>query len=306
METVENGNTSLGNTKARDVSFGGKARAYQLTLNEVERYDELKDYLTGLKATDYYIACKEEAPTTGHEHIHIYVHFNNARKLSIKKCCNAHIEVCRGTPQQNIDYILKDGNVIDEIGKRPHQGGYNIKDLKKLSNDELEELPAIYYNTVKKIQDERNKVFTIKDFRKQTKIYYIFGPSGVGKTNKALDIIEEHKELSETFNIVKYENNFWLGASETEKIALYDDFRDSHLKASEFINFIDYNKHFMNIKGGSIKNNYELVIITSVQSPYTIYRNMEDEPRKQWLRRMEIINLGKETIEEQINMLIDD
>lgn len=306
MASVDNGITSPGNTKAGDVTFGGKARAYQLTLNEVEKYPLLKEYLTGLKTNDYFIACKELAPTTGHEHIHIYVHFKNMIRLSIKKCNGAHIEVCRGTPQQNIEYIIKDGNILDEIGKRPHQGGYTIKDLKKLSNSELEDMPAIYYNTVQKIKDERNKVFTIKDFRKQTKIYYIFGPSGVGKTNKALDIIEENKQLSETFNIVKYENNFWLGASETEKIALYDDFRDSHLKASEFINFIDYNKHFMNIKGGSIKNNYELIIITSVQSPYTIYKNMEDEPRKQWLRRMNIINLGKETIEEQINNLIDE
>ena len=50
-------------------------------------------------------------------------------------------------------------------------------------------------------------------------------------------------------------------------IALYDDFRDSHMKPSEFINFIDYNVHGLNIKNGEIQNNYKYIIITSVQDP---------------------------------------
>ena len=63
------------------------------------------------------------------------------------------------------------------------------------------------------------------------------------------------------------------------------------MKASEFINFIDYNKHIMNIKGGSKQNNYELIILTSVQKLEDIYRNMTGEPRLQWERRVEIINM---------------
>ena len=70
------------------------------------------------------------------------------------------------------------------------------------------------------------------------------------------------------------------------------DFRDSDMKASEFINFIDYNVHNLNYKQGSAKNKYHLIIITSVQDPKKIYKNIKGEPRKQWLRRMKTINLN--------------
>lgn len=65
--------------------------------------------------------------------------------------------------------------------------------------------------------------------------------------------------------MVKFENGFWNGIGNS-KCCIYDDFRDSHMKPSEFINFIDYNKHQLNVKGSYKLNNYEFIIITSVQS----------------------------------------
>ena len=47
----------------------------------------------------------------------------------------------------------------------------------------------------------------------------------------------------------------------------------------------------MNIKGGQQINNYELIIITSVQPITELYKNMSDEPRKQWLRRVKVIDM---------------
>lgn len=52
------------------------------------------------------------------------------------------------------------------------------------------------------------------------------------------------------FEEVKYSNGFWNGVSDGNGCAVYDDFRDSHISASEFINFIDYNVHNLNVKGG--------------------------------------------------------
>lgn len=115
-----------------------RARAFQLTINEIEKFEKIKNYLTGLKTLDYIIACKETAPTTGHEHIHVYAHFRESRNISIKKCCGAHIEICRGSPQQNIAYIRKDGNIIFEQGTEPRQGARTVKELKQIDNpDEL-------------------------------------------------------------------------------------------------------------------------------------------------------------------------
>lgn len=40
-----------------------QARRFQLTLNKVEHYDEVKDYITSRKPFKYLLSCKEEAPT---------------------------------------------------------------------------------------------------------------------------------------------------------------------------------------------------------------------------------------------------
>lgn len=76
VASLRPGNTILAEAKARD---------WQITLNEVERWDALLSYLTSLKSLTYIIACIEEAPSTGHKHIHAYTQFKNSIKLSIKK-----------------------------------------------------------------------------------------------------------------------------------------------------------------------------------------------------------------------------
>ena len=66
------------------------------------------------------------------------------------------------------------------------------------------------------------------------------------------------------------------------------------MSASEFIQFIDYNKHRLNIKCGSVQNNYTTIIITTVQDPEYIYEKLtrnNDEPKKQWMRRINIIHI---------------
>ena len=60
----------------------------------------------------------------------------------------------------------------------------------------------------------------------------------------------------------------------------------------------------MNIKGGNCLNDYKLIIITSIQPLDSIYRNMDDEPRKQWIRR--IVEIKIEDSDDEIDLdLID-
>lgn len=272
-----------------------KGRNFLFTLNEVEYWDELKDYVSNHPQFQYGIATLEKAPTTGHKHIHCYVQFKQPTKLSKEKTANARIDKCRGSAQQNIDYVKKTkepekrGEIIWEEGEPKHKGGPTIKEIKEMPKEEREQLPGFYFNIVNKINNEEAKDISVDEFHKEVKVFYLWGPSGIGKTRRAIEMIKQAG--FQTFNLVKYDGNFWHGAKENGGAALYDDFRDSHMKPSEFINFIDYNIQIMNVKGGSIKNKYSYIVITSVQDPEAIYSNVEGEPRKQWLRRMsEIIH----------------
>lgn len=276
------------------IKFSG--RNFIFTLNQPELWDTLREYAINLKGWNYGIATLEKAPTTGHKHIHFYCQYNKPVDIYKSKIPEVRIDKCRGSAQQNIDYIKKvkepekAGEIIFEKGTPKHKGGPTIKELREMPKEERENLPGCYINIVNKLNAEEAKDIPIDGFAKNVEAYYIWGPSGIGKTNMARKMIKE-KGFS-TFNLIKFDGNFWAGTKEQEGAALYDDFRDSHMKPSEFINLIDYNIQLMNVKGGGHKNLYTYIIITSVQDPEEIYKNVEGEPRRQWLRRFkEIIHL---------------
>lgn len=265
------------------------AKGFQLTQNDMEAAGDLLNYLRSLNP-NYLVACREKAPSTGHEHMHVYVQFPNARRLSIKKLAGAHIEVCKGSPKQNIAYIKKDGDIIAEEGAPRLNYIPTIQEAKKMEDKELEGLNLNLFNIAAKIKAEKKKSIDPKEYHKEIEVYWIWGESGAGKTRYAVrDML---KRNIEKFNEVKMVGEFWHGVQEECEVALYDDFRDSHMKPTELINFIDYNRHIMNVKGGSVRNNYKLIYITSLQDPNEIYKNVPEESKRQWLRRLkEIIHI---------------
>lgn len=275
-----------------------KGRNFLFTLNEIEHWDELKAWIEKHPQLQYAIACLEKAPSTGHEHIHCYAQFKQVIKASKEATKNCRIDKCFGSAQANIEYVRKTkqpekaGEIIWEHGEPKHKGGPTIKEIKEMPKEDREQLPGFYYNIVKQVNQEEAKDINVDEFHKEIKAYYIWGPSGIGKTKMAVKMIKEAG--FSTFNLIKFDGNFWHGAKEQKGAALYDDFRDGHMKPSEFINLIDYNIQNMNVKGGSIKNRYSFIVITSVQDPQGIYGNVEGEPRRQWLRRFtEIIHLDE-------------
>jgi len=291
--------------------YSYKARAFQLTIfdeKETGIYDKVVDYLQGLKLCDYGLSCWEICPTTKRKHWHIYAHFKNSVGLSAKKCFNSHLELVRGSVDDNIHYIKKTGRHKDawnddpnnhqnliEWGTIPNErgGGLTAAALIEMTTREVIEFdPRCHQAHLKAKELLMNPSdIDIDDWKKEVKIYYIQGPSGIGKTEKAKEIVRERYPPGARFiNILKFDNNFWSGV-DTAKAALYDDWRSSHMKASEFINFIDYNKHNLNVKGGHKRNNYELIIITSVERFDEIYRFTQGEPRLQWERRVEVIDM---------------
>lgn len=290
-------NTNKAGTRTR-------SRAFLLTIYE----DPIVHFEKAICELVCHDTCKD-----GKEHYHQFLYFKNPISWNSikKKYKTSHIEIARNA-NDAAHYIIDNKNgrksLIYQHGEIPAKNGFiKINELKKMTQMERNELPIQYFNIVKKINEEDANELDIDDFYKNVQVYYIYGPSGSGKTLKAAEIIRDNKDkYGSKFNRLKFENNFWIGTGGEPKIALYDDFRDSHMKPSEFINFIDYNKQIMNIKGGSKSNNYELIIITSVQSPYEIYKNMSDqEPRKQWLRRMKIIKIEEEYTGELVDELGD-
>lgn len=289
-------------------------RHFLLTTFKVEKFPKIIEYLRKRKQCTYIVACQEFCPKTGKEHYHIYVHFNNTVKLSRKKCCKARLDPCRGTSAQAIDYVFKRGNprniekgiesktkIVEEYGSPPRGEGGKLSgaELKSMTEAEIIDYdPRCHRAHLEAKSRLLNPVdFKISDWYKPNmKVYWIQGPTEAGKSLKARNMIRD--EMGDPIvNAISYVNGFWLRVG-TAVHAIYDDFRDSIMKPHEFINFIDYNKHPMNVKGGERVNNYTTIIITSVQRIEDIYFSFSrknKEPRQQWMRRLIVIDMYDDT-----------
>lgn len=285
MEQAQNTSTT-GNTRTRSAI---KSRGYMVTFWN-------HDYPRALPNNVKYMCTCEDSTKDGKFHGHAFIYFVNPVGMkSVKKLFgqDAHLE----KPHKNsecISYVLnteKRKHDFQEFGEKPMDNGCKrtIAELKAIENPD--ELDWRQFNTWKKLKDTPKKI-KISEWHKDVEVVYIQGPSGAGKSNMVKDLIMNDNPEAEIEEI-KFENGFYNGIVDGTGIAIYDDFRDSHMKASEFINMIDYNIHNMNIKGGSVRNQYNKIYITSVQRAEELYKNMSDEPRKQWMRRIHIVNLYK-------------
>ena len=286
--------------------YNAKHRNCLFTLFNIDKYPDIRQYLTNLKNFQYLISAKEICPDTGREHIHIFVQFNKPSNVSQNKCFNAHLDISRGTPEQNIKYVTKDGNILDEIGEHKTNAktrfvSYN--DIKNMTPAQRGELSYTNANLIEKFNTLDELKFRKKNSKKgflpggYIFVKYIWGNSGTGKSELAMNIMEGlfGDDDNLFFDRVKYIDHFWNGVSGNTEYCIYEEFRDSQMTPHEFINFIDYNVNILNVKGSYKLNKYKYICITSTQNPHEIYQNIKhrDEPKKQWLRRMEVIHIDQ-------------
>ena len=115
---------------------------------------------------------------------------------------------------RSLAYIEKEGDIIDEIGffgtiknKFP-----TIKEVLGMTKEERNELPIHYHNIIKKINMEENNVMNTEDiYKPDIKVFYFYGPSGIGKSKNALELI---KKYGNKFDELKYENGFSINTKQ--------------------------------------------------------------------------------------------
>lgn len=242
------------------------ARRFQLTLNEVDKFETIKDYLVQHPRFKYIIACKENAPTTGHEHIHIYVCFNNPVRLSMKKVCPAHVEKCFGDNKSNVDYIRKDGNVIFEQGEMPKGDVGTIEDqwntlIEQIHTDTVDKDSRMYarYHTYVDKRLHELKPKKTYDGNLKHKNIWISGPPATGKSRAARYCDDKH--------IYEKNINKWWDGYEDQKVVLIEDIDPEKAKnlAHHFKLWADRYPFTGEVKGGSIRINptYNLIVTSN-------------------------------------------
>lgn len=243
-----------------------------------------------------YLIYGHEVGENGTPHLQGYItfttrkSFNTMKKLLGDRC---HIEVARGTVQSNIDYCTKQDNehyfVKGEAPKEASEKGAQATKRKweearqAAKEGRFEDIPSDlwirYRNSWKsEYQEEVNKNTTeIRDFNLKDHFYWIWGPTGTGKSHLARALAKKLDPDNQPY--LKPLNKWWNGYK-GQKVTLIEEATPDTCKfiTSLMKQWCDKWPFTAEVKGGSfdcgIRPDY--IIITSNYSIQQCFPNEED------------------------------
>lgn len=238
-----------------------QALMYQLTINNPKEKDYTHNCIFEILKTNFktlVYACMADEQGSMH-HTHIFVAFSSRVRFSMIKRYfpEAHIEKCKGTISDNVNYIKKSGKWADDISKQEkviantfEEYGQCPPDSKGVRNDlsELYQMIADgltnaqilavnqdYILQIDKLEKIRMILLTEKykdTVRLDLEVIYISGATGTGKTKGVL----ESNGYSNVYRVTDYKHPF--DNYNGQPVIAFDEFRSS-LPIKEMLMFCD-------------------------------------------------------------------
>lgn len=239
----------------------GMSRKWLLTINNpVEKgytHDKLIEIMEQFKGVTYYCMSDEIGLETKTYHTHLFMYAPNGVRFSTiqKRIPNCHIDYCKGTAQQNKDYVFKEGKYagtdkedtrVDgtqyEHGDIPveRQGRRNdIVDLydmiaNGMSDFQILDTSPDYMLNLNQIRQTRQVIKSekFKNTFRQLTTTYIWGSTGGGKTRYVM----EKYGYENVYRVTNYKHPFddYRG----QDVVLFDEFRSS-LPLADMLKYLD-------------------------------------------------------------------
>lgn len=236
------------------------SRKYQLTINNPREHgldhETVRSNLEALSGCLYWCMC-DEIGEQGTYHTHLYVAFQNAKEFTSiqRRFYGAHIEIARGTHQENRDYIRKEGkwaedakhetnlpDTFKESGELPEEPQKRQKDseaiLDMLANGATNaEILRAFPTSMSRLQhiDAARQTLLEEEYRRtfrDLQVCYIWGKTGVGKTRGVM----EQYGYENVYRVTNYQHPFDSYAG--QDVILFDEFRSS-LPISDMLKYLD-------------------------------------------------------------------
>lgn len=205
-----------------------------------------------------------------------------------------HVERRRGSGDEARDYCKKDGNFV-EFGQQRRQGARN--DLCRVRERALEDGMRGVTATCNLQQIKvAEKFLTYNEEGRdwETEVIYITGPSGIGKSRMAREIVAD-KGLTDDCYVKSTGTNWWDGYDGHEAVIL-DDWRDSWWPLNYVLGLLDRYAFMLEVKGGHRQFKPKLIVITCIFPLERQYVNV-GECRIQLERRItRVIDLSEAEI----------
>jgi len=235
-----------------------QSRKWQITINNpIEKgfdHTKIKGVLSELKSLQYCVMADEAGQT---HHTHIYIVCSSALRFSTlkNKFPEAHLEIAKGSSEQNREYIQKSGKwendkkhgtaipgTFEEFGEMPieRQGARNdladLYDMIKngMSNYEIIEENPDYLLRISDIERVRQMVRAeeFKNKIRDLENIYIFGSTGLGKTRHVL----EKYGFTNVYRVTDYSHPF--DGYKGEDVLLFDEFH-SQLPITQMLMYLE-------------------------------------------------------------------
>lgn len=243
-----------------------------------------------------YLIYGHEVGENGTPHLQGYITFSTRKSFNTMKRLlgeRAHIEVARGKVQDNIDYCTKqDHDHYFVKGEAPPETSEKGAEATKRKWEEarkaakegrFEDIPSDlwirYRNSWKnEYQEEVNKnVVEIRDFNLKDHFFWIYGPTGTGKSHLARALAKKIDPDGQPY--LKPLNKWWNGFR-GQKVTLIEEATPDACKfiASLFKQWCDKWPFTAEVKGGAFENGIrpDYIIITSNYSIMECFPNEED------------------------------
>ena len=269
--------------KSKKMTNNSRAIKWTFTYNNYTEEDERR--IQEIQCT-YMIYGHEIAPTTNMRHLQGFVVFPTRKTFHTVKNLigeQAHLEVARGTIQQNIDYCTKEDHsnffVKGEAPKEQYEKGAAATKRKweeakeharKGEFDEISTDLWIRYRRAFKeeyeefVNKDKSLVKPIEDDLKKH-FFWIWGPTGTGKSTLARDLANDLD--SERSPYLKGLNKWWSGYDIKQKVVIIEEANPESCKIlTHYLKqWLDKWPFAAETKGGSYVNGIrpEYIIITS-------------------------------------------
>lgn len=268
-----------------------RSRNYCFTINNPT--PATIESLQQLAAQVRYIIFQEERGANGTNHIQGYTQFHtplslNGAKRRIHE--RAHLEIARGSPEQNIQYCSKEetriqgpytyGTPITQ-GKRSDLSAFAISIKDGMTDINLLEQYTNQYFRFHRVID-RIRLMSRAKRTWEMAVKCIWGPSGFGKTRLA------NTEAGEdVFYLSKGDStqSIWWDGYNGEQSIIIDDFY-GWLPWTFILRLLDRYPFNVQFKGGSMPFTSKKIFITSNQEPRTWYKNVPNDDYTPLLRRI--------------------
>lgn len=268
-----------------------------------------------------YIAIAEEIGALEHTpHMHFFVVYKNPKAESTMRNVvpKAHWDPCRGTIEQNRDYVFKQGKWVDSekgttaLPETQREWGEIPTECKEFPSRKSDVMDAInqmieeglspseimgmhagyceYADTIRRAYILRRAadVPPVRD----VKVHYVVGASGSGKTYTYKRLCDRFGDC-DVYLVTDYANDMTAAFDryQAENIIVMDEFR-GNVRFSTFLNLTDKYRCDIHARYVSTMALYSEVYITSVYPPEKLYENLVEtasqgiEPRQQLYRRI--------------------